>query len=188
MPEAVIVRTPYGYSDHVHPGTSFDVVKDSKGRVINPEVVSMTNQSDTEACDLNLMFARFSKTGVLVDAISGVERTPVYGDFSEVGDYHALKGRIAAAESAFMLFPASLRNRFDNDVQKLANFLADAKNDVEAVKLGLKDRTVLLTALADDGVTRISPDERKALDDKAAAAAAAGAGASGTGGPSGGPA
>ncbi len=139
---SVLVRTAYDYASLLHPATSFEVLKDAKGRVLNPEVVSMTNQADTPACDLNLMFARFEKTGLLVDA-SGVVRTPVFGDFSEVGDFHALKSRIADAESKFLLFPASIRNRFDNDVQKFADFLVDPKNDVEAVKLGLKPKSVL---------------------------------------------
>lgn len=167
---SVVVRTAYDYASLVHPGTSFVVDKDTKGRVLNPEVVSLTNQADTPACDLNLMFARFEKTGVLVDP-QGVVRTPVFGDFSEVGDYHALKGRIAAAESAFMLYPASIRNRFDNDVQKLANFLADSKNDAEAVKLGLKDNSVLVAAEA----ATVAP--------AVPAEPAAGAGASGAGSP-----
>jgi len=139
----VKIRTAYDYENLERPGSSFEVVKDAKRSVLNPEVVSLTNQSDAEACDINKMFARFEKTGVLVDPSSGVVRTPNYGDFSGIGDFHAIKSRIAKAESDFMLFPASLRNRFDNDVQKLVDFLSDSKNDVEAVKLGLKDKSVL---------------------------------------------
>ena len=73
---SVLVRTAYDYENLLHPGTSFDVRKDVKGRVLNPEVVSLTNQADTPSCDLNLMFARYEKTGVLVDPLSGISRTP----------------------------------------------------------------------------------------------------------------
>lgn len=163
----------YDYDSMISPETSFVVVKDSKGRVVNPEVVSMTNQADTAACDLNLMFARFQKTGVLVDDVSGLVRTPVYGDFSDIGDFHAIKSRIAKAESDFMLFPADVRNRFDNDVQKLVEFLADPVNDYEAVKLGLKDRSVL--------AAREAAKEAAAAAAVEAAKAAAGAAGAGTG-------
>lgn len=182
----VLIRTPYDYENHEHPGSNFEEIKDAKGRVKNPEVVSLTNQADTPACDLNLMFARYEKTGVLVDP-SGVARTPVYGDFSDVPNFHEMKIRVVTAEQNFMLLPLSVRTRFENSVQKMLDFLADSKNDKDAVKMGLKHRDVLLTAFADDGVTRITPEDRADLDryaaEKAAkeAAAAAAAGASGTG-------
>lgn len=178
----VTVRSRYAYENRPDVATSFVVKKDSKGRVLNPEVISLTNQSDADACDINKMFARFEKTGVLVDPTSGVSRTPVYGDFSGVSDFHDMQSRIAHAKQAFECLPASVRNRFDNDVQKLTEFLADPKNDSESVKLGLKDASVLLTALADDGVTKITQADRDRIDaEKAAAAKAAAGGASGTG-------
>lgn len=181
----VKVKSRYAYADQDRPAVSFEARKDAKGRVLNPEVLSLTNQADAEACDINVIFARYEKTGLLVDPASGLSRTPVFGDFSNVGDYHSMKCRIAYVEQAFACYPAKLRNRFGNDVQKLVDFLLDVKNDKEAVELGLKDRSVLLTALADDGVTRITPEDRAQLDRdnaaKAAAAAAAAASASGTG-------
>lgn len=181
----VKVKSRYAYDQQDKPGVSFVPVKGPKGQVLNPQVLSLTNQADSESCDINVIFAKFEKTGLLVDPVTGVSRTPVYGDFSNVGDYHDMKCRLAKAEQAFACFPAKLRNRFNNDVQQLVDFLADSKNDKEAVDLGLKDREVLLTALADDGVTKITPEDRARYDEekakKAAAAQAAAAGASGTG-------
>jgi len=152
---------------------------------------SMTNQADMDAADINKIMARYEKTGVLVDP-SGVERKPTYGDFTEIKNYHQMLCSIRNVERSFNLLPAQTRNRFDNDPQKLIDFLEDPKNDKEAVKLGFKNADVLLTALADDGVTRISAearaildkkaaDARAILDKKAADAAASAAGASGTG-------
>lgn len=182
----VLVRHRYAYENRPNVSTSFEVKKDSKGRVLNPGVISMTNQADADACDLVKMFARFEKTGVLIDDVSGLTRAPVYGDFSQIGDFHDMKCRLAAAQQAFDCLPAATRNRFDNDPGKLLEFLADSKNDREAVKLKLKDEDVLRTAFADDGKTRIYPEERAELDrvkaaKEAAAAAAGAAGASGTG-------
>lgn len=184
----VNVKSRYAYDQQDKPGVSFVPVKGPKGQVLNPQVLSLTNQADSEACDINVIFEKFEKTGLLVDPDTGVSRTPVYGDFSDVGDYYAMKSRIAAAEQRFMLFPASIRNRFNNDVQSIMDFLADSQNDEEAVKLGLKDYSVLLTELADDGVTKISKKDRQNLDvekaraaEKAARAAQAGASGTGTG-------
>lgn len=165
----VNIKTKYDYENHIHPGIHFG--KDDR---------SMTNQADMDAADINKIMARFEKTGVLIDG-SGIERQPMHGDFSEVRDYHGMLIAVREAERRFYLYPAAIRNRFDNDPQKLIDFMEDPKNDKEAVKLGLKDRSVLKTALADDGVTRITPEERENLDKLAAAKAAAGASGTGTG-------
>lgn len=37
-----------------------------------------------------------------------------------------------------MRYPSAIRDRFDNNVENLATFLSDSKNDAEAIKLGLK--------------------------------------------------
>jgi len=178
----IITRYDYEAQKAIAPGTTFDK-KNANDR-------SMTNQADMDAADVNKIMARYEKTGVLVDA-SGNERQPMYGDFTEIKDYYTSKCAIANVERAFLTLPASVRNRFENNPQLLIDFLEDPKNDTEAVKLGLKDREVLLTALADDGVTRITAEERAVLDQekKEAAARAAkgapadkpGAGASGSG-------
>lgn len=173
----VKIQTRYDYESHSRPRIVFDPKKDK----------SLTNQADMEAADINKIMARYEKTGVLVDPLVG-ERKPTYGDFTHVKSYHETLGAIRRAEQAFNLLPAGVRNRFYNDPQQLIDFLEDPENDEEAVKLGLKDPEVLLTALADDGKTRITADERAALDaakaKKEAAAAAAAAPASGGAAPS----
>lgn len=164
----VAIQNRYDYKSHSRPKVFFDKKRDK----------SLTNQADMDAADINKIMARYEKTGVLIDPL-GVERKPTYGDFTEIKSYHETLSAVRRAEQAFSLLPAVIRNRFDNDLQELINFLEDPKNDKEAVDLGLKDHDVLLTALADDGVTRILPSERASLDAKKAAAAAAAAPATG---------
>lgn len=168
MSEIVVDATPVArsrrqYDLQSRPGTSFEVKKDSKGRVLNPEVISMTNQSDADACDINKIFARFEKTGLLMDPSSGVMRTPQYGDFTELGDFHDMKIRVAQAEQAFDQLPAKIKNRFDNDVQKLYGFLADQKNWKEAVALNLMDPEMLKQLPADPPAKEPVPEKERVV-------------------------
>lgn len=145
--------------------------------------VSMTNQSDKDAADINKIVARFDRTGNILDLVSGEMRKPVWGDFSSIGDYHSMMGAVTRAQQLFDALSSDIRNRFENDPAKLIDFLQDPANDAEAFKMGLKDKSNALVALADDGVTKITPDQRAELDRIAgdAAAKAAATGASGTG-------
>lgn len=155
---------------------SFEPIKDKKGVVLNPEVLSKTQQSEKDTVDVNRIMKNHQENGGL---IGNPFRQSVYGDFTQYGDYRDIKTRAAAAEQTFMLQPPDVRMRFQNDPQKFFEFLADSKNDEEAVKLKLKHEDVLKTALDDDGVTRILPSVRAAKDKLAAEKAAAAQAAAG---------
>lgn len=156
MPVTVINRYDYDARALVAPGVNFDPKKNKADR-------SLTNQADMDAADINKIMARFEQTGVLLDP-QGVERKPMYADFTEVKDYHSMLSALRRAETAFGLLPAATRNRFNNDPQQLIEFLDDPKNQKEAVKLGLLDKTVLLTEKDLDGITRITPEQKAAID------------------------
>lgn len=156
MAAKVKIATMYDYDSQEKPGVDFDPA--------DPNSRSVTNQSDRDAADINSIMARYEKTGMIPDALTGALRTPMYGDFTLLPDFHTAQVNIARTKEAFAALPAGVRARFENDPAKLIDFLADSKNDVEAVKLGLKPEDVLLTALADDGVTKILPQERANLD------------------------
>lgn len=132
MPELispnVISRYNYTALKAKKPVVYFDAKKDK----------SLTNQADLESTDINKIMARYAVTGQILDA-SGIERKPMYGDFTEVPTYHESLSAIRRTETAFSSLPASLRNRFNNDPQDLINFLEDQNNDDEAIKLGLKE-------------------------------------------------
>lgn len=132
MPPKII--TQYDYENFEKPGVDFNPSEKTSR--------SKTIQSDMEAADINKIMARFEKTGVLIDP-SGQERQPQYGDFTGLTDYHGMLSAVRQAERVFGLYPAKIRNRFDNDPQKFLDFMEDQKNDSEAVELGLKDRSIL---------------------------------------------
>lgn len=149
-------KTQYDYATHKRVQLKF--LKS------DPNAQSKTNQSDKDSTDINKIMKRYEKSGLITDLITGVPRTPNYGDFTGIPDYHTLQSTLARTRQAFEALPADTRTRFGNDPHNLVNFLADPKNDGEAVDLNLKDKSVLLTALDDDGTTKILPSVRAAKD------------------------
>lgn len=163
---------------------SFEPILDKKGNVLNPDVLSKTVQSEKDALDINRIMKNHKENGGLIgDPFRKSLNEQVengFIDLSDFGDYRTVKTQAVRVEQNFMLLPPEIRAKFDNDPSKLFDFLLDSKNDKEAVNLGLKDADVLKTALADDGKTRITPEQRKELDALKETAAKAAVGASGT--------
>jgi phage internal scaffolding protein len=95
---------------------------------------SRTKQSFRTECNINKIMEKHQRTG-LINHLS--TKSPLYGDFSEMNDYHTSYNRVLDAQKEFLTLPSRLRKRFDNDAGKLMNFLHDPKNLDEAIKLGL---------------------------------------------------
>jgi len=98
-----------------------------------PPEEGVTQQQFAEEVDINTIVARFGLTGEL--PIN--PRPPVSGDFVGITDYHSALNAVRNADAGFLEFPAELRARFGHDPQRLLEFLDDASNRDEAVKLGL---------------------------------------------------
>lgn len=94
----------------------------------------MTIQSEKDSCDINLIVAKYKKTGLMTN---WRKDPPRYGDFSSSVDYHDSLLRAQNAQDDFMLLPASIRTRFNNDPGELIDFLSDSNNRAEAIELGL---------------------------------------------------
>lgn len=90
-------------------------------------------QSAQEECDINTIVKRFGLTGQLPSNL----RAPVFGDFTEVMDFHTAMEAVRKAQEAFDQMPANVRSRFHNDPQEFVAFCSDDGNRVEAEKLGL---------------------------------------------------
>lgn len=99
---------------------------------------SKTKQSFAEEADINNIMRKYIQTGVLVDPLIPRNRKPQYGDFSITPDYFTALREIRKAESEFNLLPSKLRDKFENSLENLLNFLADPANNAEAVEMGLK--------------------------------------------------
>lgn len=94
---------------------------------------SLAQQNMKDDVDINVMLEKFKVTGVMPQSVV----LPKYGDFSAVVDYRSAMDAVRKARDSFMELPAHLRARFDNDPQKLLEFVSDEKNRGEAEKLGL---------------------------------------------------
>lgn len=89
------------------------------------ETPSLTRQEFLEDCDVNLLMARYERTGV----ISHINpREPMYLDMENVPDLHAAMNLMRDAERAFMSLPASIRAEFDNDALRFVDFAEDKDN------------------------------------------------------------
>lgn len=94
---------------------------------------SMTSQHPAEETDINKIIGRLQKGQVVMTSAG----QPFYGDVSDLGGLQEAIMKVQEAEDLFMQYPAQVRERFDNDPVKMVQFLEDANNHQEAVKLGL---------------------------------------------------
>lgn len=114
-----------------------EIIIEENGRkrvqTINTEP-SRTDQSWKDMCDVNLIVAKYKKTG---EWFHLARKQGVYADVSEISDYNVSLQKVLNAQNAFNALPSELRNRFGNDPAKLLEFIQDPKNYDEGVKLGL---------------------------------------------------
>jgi len=93
-------------------------------------------------CDINRIVARARKTGYLIDPAIISDRQAVFMDCSKV-DFMDMLNRVNVAQSAFNALPSDVRAKFDNDVSKLLDFVADPANEAVAIDLGLLPKKVV---------------------------------------------
>jgi len=100
-----------------------------------------TMQEFVKDCDINLIIAKYRKTGVLPESVRRVAGQ--YGDFSQVPTFQEMQEKINLGMELFAALPAKVRKQFSNDP---GEFLAAAETDEGRklmVTLGLgKDPTV----------------------------------------------
>ncbi len=82
---------------------------------------SKTRQSEMKFSDINLIMAKYEKSGVLPAV--GVEG--FYADVSSVGDFREAVSRVQRGDEIFMSLSAKVRKEFDND----ASIFLDACTD-----------------------------------------------------------
>lgn len=105
--------------------------------------VSRVKQSFKNECDINRIVARARKTGYLIDPSIVANRQAVFMDCSNV-DYMDMLNRVNVAQSAFDALPSDVRSKFDNDVSKLLDFVADPTNEDAAIALDLLPKKVVV--------------------------------------------
>jgi len=118
-----VLRHPYLYNREV---ASDEARIDCGGE-------SRTKQSFKDECDINVIVRRFGVTGVA----PGTTKVPMYGDFSDVGDFSTCVDRMMQAQANFDTLPSDVRRRFRNDPQEFLEFCSNPGNLDEMRKLGL---------------------------------------------------
>lgn len=98
---------------------------------------SLTRQSELKSADINVIMAKYVKTGVLPVAT----REGFFADVSTVGDYREALHRVMQAEDYFYKVPPQIRKRFENDPAKFLDFISDPKNLPEIEEMGLIEGT-----------------------------------------------
>ena len=105
---------------------------------------SMTIQSAADETDINVMIARYQKTGSFHGSTNMPTVRPQFGDFVDVPEYQNAMNILIQAQDQFASLPANIRDRFANSPEKYLAFLADSSNKEEAVKLGLVNAPVVV--------------------------------------------
>lgn len=111
----------------------YDVIQACEECCVQDFGPSLTQESQTEDADINVIVKRFGLTGQLPQNVNA----PQYGDFDQVNDYQSAMNAIRAAESSFNAMPAGIRARFDNDPQKFVEFCSDETNYPQLHEMGL---------------------------------------------------
>lgn len=120
----------------IREATSFSNTDPATGEIYP----SMTRQSEMDACDIHNILRQFSQVGfeqlVRENAAKGQ-----YADLTNLPDYQDALNIVLDSQAAFAALPSQVRDRFQNDPARFVEFLADPKNQDEAIRLGLATDT-----------------------------------------------
>lgn len=98
---------------------------------------SLTVQDAKDECDINLILARFEKTGVLEHTKNA---QPQYGDFTDIPHYQESLNMALKAQNMFMDLPAGIRAKFQNDPMNFLQFANNPENQEAMIDMGLATR------------------------------------------------
>lgn len=116
-------RTPFNYDTNEAGNESGLACKDK----------SLAQQQFKDESDINVLFNKYLETGEMPQ----IEATLTYQNFEGPFDFQTAMNAVRAAQEQFQQLPARIKNRFDNDPQKLLDFLDNQENRDEAEFLGL---------------------------------------------------
>ncbi len=95
---------------------------------------SMTQQNFRDETNINLILAKYAKTGLLdhVNKYGGH-----YAEMPNENDFHAAMNLVTSAQSMFNELPSGIRGKFYNDPAQFLDFIDDPENRDEAIEMGL---------------------------------------------------
>lgn len=95
---------------------------------------TMTQQSDRDTTNINVIVARYMKSG---QPLPQVTEPGKFGDFTGISSFTDAMEMITKAKESFHEIPAQIRAKFNNDPAQFLTFIHDEKNIPELVKMGL---------------------------------------------------
>lgn len=120
------------YVDRKGPG----VIDPDTGEVTYPDALDfglacdpaegVTRQEFADEADVNVLMARFEKTGQLPSVVG--TNAPAYLDVSDVPDLMTALQVVEQAKAAFMTLPAKTRAEFENDPMRFVEFAENPEN------------------------------------------------------------
>lgn len=115
--------------------TAHQQSKDRKHSIRFDRSSPLTQQHQKDETDINLIMARYTRTGV-IDHVN--KNQPAYFDVP-AHSYHEAQNAIAQADSMFQELPAKARKYFDNDPSKFLSFVQNPKNADKLFDMGLSN-------------------------------------------------
>lgn len=112
---------------------------------------SLTQQSDANDTDINVIVERYTKTGMLPQ----LQLEKLYGDFTAVGNYRDAMELLKAAREEFEEIPAEIRKQFGNDPQAFITFAQNPENIPKLREMGLAPPEHIKPATLDDATTTL---------------------------------
>ena len=112
---------------------SISAIQPERSRPVINTGPGMTKQSMKDECNVNLIMAKYQKTG-LVSFVS--KRQAEYMDAPAI-DFQQAMDIVKDAENMFLDMPSSMRKRFQNDPGEFYEFIHNPDNKEEMYKLGL---------------------------------------------------
>lgn len=100
------------------------------------EEESLTQQSDKDDCDINIIMERYGKTGQVPQLLD----KGMPGDFTAVTDYRTALDALKAADDTFAQVPAKIRAEFKNDPAEFIRFVENPANQEKIYEMGLAER------------------------------------------------
>lgn len=100
----------------------------------DPGGPSMTQQNFADESNINLILAKYAKTGLLdhVNKYGGQ-----YADMPGEQDFHAAMNLVTSAQTMFADLPSGIRATFYNDPAQFLDFVENPENREEAIEMGL---------------------------------------------------
>lgn len=103
------------------------------GRPVVETGKGLTKQSSKKETDINLIMAKYQKTGL---ASFVTNRQAEFMDVSDV-DFQQAMDIIIRSNAMFADMPSSMRKKFNNNPEEFLNFVHDENNLDEMYELGL---------------------------------------------------